>query len=303
MSETPKFLDLSKLPTEVRAAFEAERTARLAAEQVAENLQALTVSLGHSKSVLEDANRRLEALLKELRHTVYGKRSEKLSEDERQLAFEDMEIAVSEVEETVAETAPVVPKAKRKKAIRNLGNLPDDLPRIEEVIDPESTQCPCGCGEMKPIGEDATERLDIIPAQFRVIRTIRPKYACPKCQDGVFQAKAPAHLIEGALPSEGLIAHVLVSKYADHCPLYRQSQIFARSGIDLHRSTLAGWVGKASFHLGPVVDRLAEKLKQSTKLFMDETRAPVLDPPFIVCKQTTTGQWDEARPKQGISGP
>jgi len=280
VSETPKFLDLSKLPTEVRAAFEAERTARLETEQVAENLQALNVSLGHSKSVLEDANRRLEALLKELRHTVYGKRSEKLSEDERQLAFKDMEIAVSEVEETVVETAPVAPKAKRKKAVRNLGNLPDDLPRIEEVIDPplthasmccramESTQCPCGCSQMKSIGEDATERLDIIPAQFRVKRTIRPKYACPTCQDGVFQAKAPAHLIEGALPSEGMIAHVLVSKYADHCPLYRQSQIFARSGIDLHRSTLAGWVGKAYFHLGPVVDRLAEKLKQSTKLFM-----------------------------------
>ena len=131
---------------------------------------------------------------------------------------------------------------------------------------------------MHRIGEDRTERLDIVPAQLRVIVTVRPKYACRACTDGVTQAPAPAHLIEGAMPTEGAIAHVLVSKYADHCPLYRQAQILARSGIDLDRSTLAGWVGKAAFHLGPIVDRLAEHLKRSTRLFMDETTAPVLDP-------------------------
>ena len=98
------------------------------------------------------------------------------------------------------------------------------------------------------------------------------------CGEGVIQAPSPPRLIEGVLPSEGAVAHVLVSKYADHCPLYRQAQIYARSGLDLHRSTLAGWVGKASFHLRPVVDRLAGHLKRSGKLFMDETRAPVLDP-------------------------
>jgi hypothetical protein len=108
--------------------------------------------------------------------------------------------------------------------------------------------------------------------------TIRPKYACRTCTDGVTQASAPAHLIEGGLPTEGAIAHVLVSKYADHLPLYRQSRILERSGVAIHRSTLADWVGTAAFHLGPVVDRLAEHLKTSTKLFMDETTAPVLDP-------------------------
>ncbi len=108
--------------------------------------------------------------------------------------------------------------------------------------------------------------------------TIRPKYACRTCTDGVTQAPAPPWLIEGGLPTEGAIAHVLVSKYADHLPLYRQSQILARSGIDIHRSTLADWVGVAAFHLAPVVDRLTEHLKTSTKLFMDETTAPVLDP-------------------------
>ena len=146
------------------------------------------------------------------------------------------------------------------------------------MIEPESTDCPCGCGEMDGIGEDRSERLDIVPAQLRVIVTVRPKYACRGCEQGVVQAPAPARPIKGGLPTEGALAHVLVSKYADHSTLYRQAQIYARSGLDLDRSTLAGWVGKASFHLRPVADRLARHLKQSSKLFMDETRAPVVDP-------------------------
>jgi transposase len=255
----PQNLDLSMLPPEYQAAFE---------------------GLIARKSELEDLARRQEALIAELHHALYGKKSEKLTEDERQLVFEDLEVAVAEVEET--RDALIAPPASsertRSPRNRNLGHLPAHLPRIEEVIEPERLDCPCGCGQMHRIGEDRTERLDVVPAQVRVIVTIRPKYACRACTDGVRQAPAPAHLIEGALPTEALIAHVLVSKYADHQPLYRQAQIMARSGIELHRSTLAGWVGKAAFHLTPVVDRLAEELKRSTKLFMDETTAPVLDP-------------------------
>jgi transposase len=96
------------------------------------------------------------------------------------------------------------------------------------VVEPDDIRCPCGCGEMVKIGEDRSERLDIVPAQFRVIATIRPRYACPKSHAGVVQAPAPAHLIEGALPTEALLAHVLVGKFADYLPLYRQSQVFAR---------------------------------------------------------------------------
>lgn len=229
------------------------------------------------RDALREANKRLEHLVAELNHAVHGKRSEKLSEDDRQLAFEDLEIAVAEAEEK-QETQTPSESRPRRAARRNRGNLPADLPRIERVVEPDSLQCPCGCGEMHKIGEDRTERLDIVPAQLRVIVTVRPKYACRACTDGVTQALAPPHLIEGGLPTEGTIAHVLVSKYADHLPLYRQSRILARSGIEIHRSTLADWVGTAAFHLGPVVDRLAEHLKTSTKLFMDETTAPVLDP-------------------------
>ncbi|OWY07596.1 IS66 family transposase [Thioclava sp. NG1] len=262
MSSTA-IIDLSAIP-------EAQREAVAALLREHEELKGERVSL---KEIIK----RLEHLVAELNQAVHGKRSEKLSEDDRQLAFEDLEIAVAEAEEKQETQAPSESRPGRA-ARRNRGNLPKDLPRIERVIEPDSLQCPCGCGEMHKIGEDRTERLDIVPAQLRVLVTVRPKYACRACTDGVTQASAPAHLIDGGLPTEGAIAHVLISKYADHLPLYRQSRILARSGIEIHRSTLADWVGTAAFHLGPVVDRLAEHLKTSTKLFMDETPAPVLDP-------------------------
>jgi transposase len=228
---------------------------------------------------LRDITRRQEHLIAELNHALHGKRSEKLTEDKRQLAFEDLSIALAEVEAEKEQRAAKAGDGSAKPAPRRtIGNLPATLPRIEEVIEPDSLFCPCGCGVMHRIGEDRTERLDIVPAQIRVLVTVRPKYACRSCTDGVTQASAPAHLIMGGLPTEATIAHVLVSKYADHLPLYRQSQILARAGLDLHRAVLTDWVGKAAFHLKPVVDRLAEHLKRSGKLFMDETTAPVLDP-------------------------
>jgi transposase len=192
---------------------------------------------------LKEIVQRLEYLVAELNHVVHGKKSEKLSEDDRQLAFEDLETAVAEVEAQKDAQAPAdeTPRRKTARARRNRGKLPAGLPRIERVIEPDSLMCPCGCGQMHKIGEDRTERLDNVPAQARVIATVRPKYACRRCADGVTQAPTSAHLIEGGLPTEGAIAHVLVSKYADHLPLYRQSQILARSGIIIHRSTLADW--------------------------------------------------------------
>jgi transposase len=244
---------------------------------IPESQRAAVLAVLRERDALRESNRRLEHLIAELNQAVHGKRSEKLNDDERQLAFEDLEAAVAEAETRQdAEARPRTPS--RRAARRNRGHLPASLPRVEQVIEPDSLLCPCGCGEMHRIGEDRTERLDIVPAQLRVIVTVRPKYACRRCAEGVTQAPAPAHLIEGGLPTEGALAHVLVSKYADHLPLYRQSQILARAGVELHRSTVADWVGTAAFHLGPVVDRLAEHLKTSTKLFMDETTAPVLDP-------------------------
>jgi transposase len=130
---------------------------------------------------------------------------------------------------------------------------------------------------MHVIGEDKSERLDKVPASLRVIVTRRPKYGC-KCEEAVVQAPAPPRLIEGGIPTEALVADVVVSKYADHLPLYRQAQIFARQGIRLDRSTLAAWVGAAAAELEPLFDRLLAILKSRDKLFADETRCPVLDP-------------------------
>ncbi len=261
---------------------------------VVEDLRARVASLS-------DQNRRLEHLLNELRRAMFGKKSEKLHPDQLLLAFEELEGALAEAEEAApADTTPA-PRAKRPAAERNLGHLPAHLPRTYELVEPGSTQCPCGCGEMVKIGEDRTERLDIVPAQLRVIVTIRPKYACRKCEEGVTQAPAPAHLVGGGLPTEGLLAHVLVSKFADHLPLYRLSQIFARSGIELHRSTLADWVGKASFHLRPVFECLKTELKTSSTLGLDETTVRVLDPGR---GKTKTGyMWTMARDERGWSGP
>jgi transposase len=153
---------------------------------------------------------------------------------------------------------------------------------------------------MHAIGEDVSERLDIVPAEIRVIVTRRPKYACRACETGVRQSPAPEHLIAGGLPTEAAIAHVLVGKYADHLPLYRQVQILARHGIELDRSTLADWVGRAAFELRPVYEALLADLKRSTKLFMDETRAPVLDPGR---RRTRTGYlWALARDDRPWSG-
>ena len=287
MTDRRNSLDLSALPAEFRAGAEDLLARSAMVDELERQVAALEGLTAGQKarisdqtqqisdqaeqiSFLKELTDRQEHLIAELNRALFGKKSEKLSKDQRDLGAEDLEVALSETE--AASEAAKQPsdnkKKPRKKAERNIGNLPKDLPRIEEVIEPDSLECPCGCGEMHRIGEDRSERLDIVPAQLRIIVTVRPKYACRGCADGVKQAPSPAWIIEGGLPTEGTIAHVLVSKYADHLPLYRQSQILARSGIDIHRATLAGWVGKAAFHLKPVVERLAELLKSSTKLFM-----------------------------------
>ena len=246
------------------------------------------------KTILTKDDRivRLEGLLAAFKQALFGRKSEKLDPDQFDLSLEDIETAIATViaeDEADPHTSAIKDPHKRKI---NRGSLPEHLPRIEEVLEPETTVCACGCA-LHVIGEDVSERLDIIPAQFQVIVTRRPKYACRLCEEGIHQALAPSHLILGGIPTEATIAHVLVSKYADHLPLYRQSQIYARQGIDLDRSTLADWVGRAAFELKPVFECLMVQLKQSSKLFMDETRAPVLDPGR---RKTKTGYfWALAR--------
>ena len=300
MFDALKSLDLDALPAGVR---EAVLAAQVDAQRQAEQISTLTetiASIATQNAELEAVNARLEHMVKELNHLLYGPKSERFTEDERQLAFEDLEVATAEAQAQSDTIELTTPRKKRRPPQRNLGNLPDHLERIEQVIEPDSIVCPCGCGEMVKIGEDRSERLDIVPAQFRVLVTVRPNYACPNKDGGVAQAPAPIHLIEGGLPTEALIAYVGVCKYGDHSPLYRQTQIYARSGLNLDRATLASWMGKMSFHLAPVVDHMFKDLKNSDKLFADETRCPVLDPGR---GRTKTGYlWAIARDERPFGG-
>ena len=254
-------------------------------------LKAMLIASEARSQRRDDRIGRLEKLVAAFRQAAFGRRSERSDPDQFELALEDLETAIAAIhaEEDAEDRAAKRPARPRAA---NRGSLPAHLPRIDEVIEPASLTCGGG-GCLHRIGEDVSGRLDVIPAQFRVIVTRRPKYACRSCTDGVVQAPAPARLIPGGMPTEATVAHVLVSKYADHLPLYRQAQIYSRQGVDLDRSTLADRVGRAAFELRPVYDALMADLKRSTKLFMDETRAPVLDPG---ARKTRTGYfWALAR--------
>lgn len=165
-------------------------------------------------------------------------------------------------------------KALRKPARRP---LPEALPRETETIAPKQDACPdCGC-KLHLLGEDVTETLEYIPARFKVIRTIRPKMSC-SCCSRVLQEPAPIRPIHRGIAGPGLLAHVLVSKYADHLPLYRQSEIYEREGVDLDRSTLADWAGGCARVLRPLVDALSRYVFSPGKLHADDVPVPVLEP-------------------------
>jgi transposase len=230
-------------------------------------------------------NQRLEAIIAEIRRAHFGRKSERITDDQLSLALEELETALAKAETQDEKADPELKteRTKKRRASRN-ENL-DHLPHDEVLVEPDSKVCPCCGGELHVIGEDTSRRLDKVPALVRVIVTKRPKYACRMCEKtgadnvaGIIQAPAPARLIEGGLPTEAMVADVVVSKHADHIPLYRQSQILARHRVTIERSTLAQWVGAAAAELQPLHDHLVSLLKASPKLFCDETRCPVLDP-------------------------
>jgi transposase len=235
-------------------------------------------ALTEERDALATQNERLRHLLAKLRRMQFGRKSERLPEEQLQFAFEEVAATIA-ANEAEAEKRSAELRRKRAEQRREArGRLPSHLPRIEQVLAPEDTACFCCHGEMTVIGHDTSERLDVIPAQFRVLVTKRPKLACRACEGVVVQAPAPERLIAGGMPTEATVAHVLVSRYADHLPLYRQSQILARQGIEIGRDTLAFWVGTAANEILPVVARLREILLGSARLFADETTMPVLDP-------------------------
>lgn len=263
--------------------------------------RALVDTLSAERDALTEQNERLRHLLLKLQRRQFGRKSEQLTDDQLQFAFEEIEATLAENAAEAGKQSPALRDQQTKRRRAGRGRLPAHLPRIEQVLAPEATACPCCQGPLVEIGVDAAERLDVIPAQFRVLVTKRPKLACRACPGVVLQAPAPARLIEGGMPTEATVAHVLVARYADHLPLYRQAQILARQGIEISRAILADWTGTAAREVVPVVRRMREILQSSPRLFADETTMPVLDPGR---GQTKKGYaWAIARDDRPWGGP
>jgi transposase len=216
----------------------------------------------------------LKLWIAKLRRHRFGRRSERAGTrlDQLELQLEALETGASEME------AHVEPARSRSAAPVSASRaLPAHLPRDVHLHHPETTLCPdCG-GPLEPLGEDISELLEYVPSHFRAIRHIRPKHACGRC-DRIVQAPAPPRPIARGLAGPGLLAHVLVSKYGDHIPLYRQSEIHARAGVELPRSTLADWVGEATALLRPLVAAVRRHVLSADKLHADDTPVPVLAP-------------------------
>src|SRR3954467_15161693 len=248
---------------------------------------------------------KLRLLIRQLQRGQFGRRSEKLDPDQLQLGLEDLEQTVAAAEAAQEEVAarnstPRTPRVRR----RNLGALPAHLPRIETLVDVEDKTCPCCRGSLHLIGEDTSEMLDIVPAQLRVKVVRRPRYGCRACEEAVVQAPAPERPITGGMATEALLAQVLVAKYADFLPLYRQAQIFAPQRNELDPSPLCDWGGRACWWLEPLWRLLHRHVMGSTRIFADDTPLPVLDPGR---GRTKTGRlWGHAvddRPWNGSTPP
>jgi transposase len=237
-------------------------------------LQRLVCDMASGLTRRDEEINRLQQIVKQLQRAQYGRRSERLDPDQLALALEDLDSDIARAESAHEISVAPSPKIRSDDAPKG---LPDHLPRTNVILDPAHSACP-GCGgALHPAGESVSEMLDWVPAELRVVRICRPKYGCRRCGT-IHQAPAPERSIAKGLATPALLAQVLVSKYCDHTPLYRQSRIFARHGVDLNRSTLANWVGGACWWLEPLHDRLRHHLLASSHLFADDTPIPVLDP-------------------------
>jgi transposase len=220
---------------------------------------------------------RLKQLIAKLRRMEFGRKSEKVNWEIEQLELKLDELEAGRAQQAIAATTPLTASAVNRTAKRARQPLPAHLPRETRKILPKQESCPdCG-GALKSLGEDVSEMLEYVPEHFKVIRQVRPKLACACC-DKIVQAEATSRPIERGMAGPGLLAHVLVSKYCDHLPLYRQAEIYARDGVELDRSTMAEWVGGCSRLLQPLVEALRRHVMSAGKLHADDTPVPVLAP-------------------------
>jgi transposase len=262
-------LNAADLPNDIAALKALLLASERRVQERDDQLAGLTAQLNTRAAEIEH----LKLLIAKLRRMQFGRKSEKLDHQIEQLELQLEDLQADEGE--AAREMPEADQAPRKKSVRR--PLPDHLPRDEKVYPTPADACPACGGGLRHLGEDVAEQLEYVPASFRVIRHVRPKLACGCC-DAIVQAPAPSRPIERGLAGPGLLAHVLVAKYADHLPLYRQSVIYARDGVDLDRALLASWVGAASALLRPLVDAIRRHVLAATKLHADATPIPVLAP-------------------------
>ena len=245
----------------------------LNAEQLREVTQRLLAELRHQRALNEKLTYEC-ALLKRLK---FAAQSERHSADQRSLLEEELDSDLAAVHQEIEQLRPAQPATDKQQPKRT--PLPAKLPRREIHHEPQSTICStpgCGC-QLKRIGEDVAEKLDYVPGVFTVERHIRGKWACAKCQT-ITQAPVAAHVIDKGIPTAGLLAQVLVAKYQDHQPLYRQENIFGRAGLAIPRSTLAQWVGTCGARLQPLVDAMKAQVLGHRVLHGDETPVAMLKP-------------------------
>jgi transposase len=244
----------------------------------AASLRALVLSQ-HEQLISRDAEiEHLKLLMAKLRRMQFGRRSEKVAWQIEQLQLRLDELEASRAEQATCSAAEKVAATETSQTAKPVRRpLPAHLPRQTQKILPGYTACPdCG-GELKHLGEDVSEMLEYVPASFVVIRQMREKLACGRC-DKIVQAEAPSRPITRGMAGPGLLAHVLVSKYGNHLPLYRQQEIYERQGVELDRATLADWVGQTSALLQPLVEALRRHVMGAEKLHADDTPVPVLAP-------------------------
>ena len=292
LHDLPDDVDALKAMVLAMAREQAEKEARLKAAEA---------EIARLEAVEKSANERianLTSIMKVLQRTQHGRRSERLrlgvSDEQVSFAFEEVETGLSAIQSELDDAARDTPK----RASRPRKGFAAHLERIEEVIEPE---IPAGCEGLEKvlIGEDRSERLDVVPPKFRVIVTRRPKYAF-RNHDGVVQALAPAHIIESGLPTERLLAYIAVSKYADGLPLYRQEAIYLRDGVEISRSLMAQWMGHLGFELQICADYILERVKEGERVFADETTLPTLAPGSG--KATKAWLWAYARDDRPYGG-
>jgi len=259
------------LPDDIAAlkALVAQRDAALAAAKA--GLVAMTLEVD-----------KLKFELARLKRSNFGQSSERLDRQIEQLELKLEEIEAASADATITE--PAIPDAEAPPSASDPTGkkprraLPLHLERQTKVHEPALSTCPrCGTDRCRRVGEDVSEVLTYIPARFAVIRHVRPSYSCAKCE-AMVQAPMPSLPVPRAMADASVMAHIVLSKFADHLPLYRQSEIYARAGLDLDRSLLADWVGKCAWLLRPLADRIAAHVMAGEVLHADDTPVPVLAP-------------------------